>query len=160
MTEGEAIAFIVGRKPSGGEVRIEIPIAAAIVTIMFLGGSRHHPAACGVVGELAMVLSKEQLEENLDAPLMASADTIMEGLSDNRHRPITSRFSNDGRVIRGFIHPSELYGMGLSAEGFLDDLDQEDEPSIYNSLDTWARAASRFVNEREMLAVYEREGTA
>lgn len=155
----EEVAFIIARRKSDADVLVKIPVTAAIVTVLFLGASRHHSAACGVVGELAMVITQNQLEANLDKPLLQGAAKTWETLNDNRHKPKVSRFSNDGLQLTGRISPTELYAMGISVEGFLDDIG-EDEPSVYNSLETWARGASRFVREREMLAIYEKEGLA
>lgn len=107
-----------------------------------------------------MVITEQELQDNLDGSLLAGAMKIKSDLDDVRHHPVESRFVSMGNtILHAYIHPTELYGMGLSAEGFLDELDEEQE-TIYNSLATWARAASKFVNEREMLAVYAVEGQA
>jgi hypothetical protein len=158
VTEAEGLPFMIGRikTPRGNLISLQVPVTAAIVTMMFLGGSRHHPAACSVLGELCMVISDSDLEENLDGSLLENAERIRVELSDNRHKPVVSRFFKAGDSFIGTIHPMELYAMGISCEGFLDDIGR-DEPSVYTSLETWAKGASKLVEEREMLAIYEME---
>lgn len=163
MESETGVAFMIGRRKTTDRINIVIPVTAAIVTVMFLGGSRHHPSACSVVGELAMVISDEQLKQALEVSIVTAAISLRAGLDDNRHKPVRSRFHLDpdeGLSFGGSIHPMELYGVALSCEAFVDEIDRDEEPSVYNSLMTWSRAAARFVEDREMLAVYQEEGLA